>query len=140
MSGPPVSAMRSSIVAMLMLCGLSCSREPTGVAGGTPGSLRLGDKVAGDIQVVLYATAGASHQPVGFAVTQSDGSFRLLQPGAQGPLTLAPGEYRCTLESAGTPLRIPRSMSRPETTPLNVSVPPGAESIEIEVKDFRSRS
>src|SRR5262245_36355928 len=74
------------------------------VVGGTPGSLHAGDDFLSDIQVTVYQTEGGLMQAVGFGVTDHDGAFELATNGARGPLRLAPGEYRCTLESAGAPL------------------------------------
>jgi hypothetical protein len=57
---------------------------------------------------------------VGFAVTSLDGSFELVLNGARGPLWLSPGEYRFTLESAGSPVQLPHEFAGPDTTPLSV--------------------
>jgi hypothetical protein len=90
------------------------------VAGGTRGMLRMGDELTSDIQVTVHQVDGGSTRPVGFGVTSLDGSFELVTNGAQGPLWLAPGEYRFTLESAGSPVRLPGEFARPDTTPLAV--------------------
>jgi hypothetical protein len=91
------------------------------VAGGTRGMLHLGDELTSDIQVTVYQVDGDSARPVGFGVTSLDGSFELVLNGARGPLWLAPGEYRFTLESAGSPVQLPGEFARPETTPLAVT-------------------
>lgn len=96
-----------------------CGPQP--VKGGTAGNLMAAGKPLSDVQVTVFQNAGTAFQPIGFAVTKTDGSFQLLQNQARGPLNLAAGDYRCTLESAGAPIKIPKQFAKPETTPLKVS-------------------
>jgi hypothetical protein len=93
----------------------------TPVAGGTTGVLHAGDELLGDIQITVHAKDGTVWKPLGFGVTAFDGSFELVTSGAKGPLWLSPGEYRCTLESAGAPVAIPAELSQAETTPLKIT-------------------
>ena len=65
------------------------------------GTLRAGSELLADIQVTMHQVDGGSLRRVGFGVTDRNGSFELVTNGAQGPLWLSPGEYCCTLESAG---------------------------------------
>jgi hypothetical protein len=109
-----------------------CQRVKPAI-GGTPGNFVASSDLVGDIHVKIYQLDGDSLQPVGFAVTAADGSFQLLQNGAQGPLWLSPGEYRCTLESAGTPVKIPPVYAKPETTPLKVSWSKDDQSLNLSV-------
>ena len=90
------------------------------VAGGTRGMLHLGSELTSDIQVTVHQVEGSGTRPVGFAVTSLDGSFELVLNGARGPLWLSPGEYRFTLESAGSPVQLPHEFAGPDTTPLSV--------------------
>jgi len=90
------------------------------VVGGTPGILHMGDELTSDIQVTVHQVDGSSMRPVGFGVTTLDGSFELVTNGARGPLWLSPGEYRFTLESAGSPVPLPKEFARPDSTPLAV--------------------
>ncbi len=91
------------------------------VVGGTRGVLRMGDELTSDIQVTVHQVDGDATRPVGFGVTALDGSFELVTNGAHGPLWLSPGEYRFTLESAGSPVPLPTEFARPESTPLAVA-------------------
>lgn len=104
-----------SLAAALPGCG------PRPVRGGTAGQLRAAGKPLSEIQVTFFQNEGAVYQPIGFAITKTDGSFQLLQNQARGPLMLAAGDYRCTLESAGAPVKIPKQFAKPETSPLKVS-------------------
>jgi hypothetical protein len=75
-----------------------CGAAP--VAGGTKGKLQAATGGLGDVQVSAHPMDGGSWHPLGFGVTDDDGKFALVQNGAQGPLWLSPGEYRCTLHVA----------------------------------------
>jgi hypothetical protein len=90
------------------------------VTGGTPGTLRDAFQALAEIQVTVHRQEGSGWQPIGTAVTASDGTFELVTNGAQGPLLLEPGEYSCTLESVGSPLRLPLEYTKAHTTPLKV--------------------
>ena len=94
---------------------------PSPVVGGTSGVLRAGGEPLGDIQVTVYQPKDAAWQPIGFADTAIDGTFRLLLSGAAGPLELAPGEYRFTLQSVGAPVIVPKELTDVGTTPLRAS-------------------
>ncbi len=107
-----------------------CGVRP--VTGGTKGVLRYDGKLLSDIQVTVYQVAGGHTEPIGFGVTVNDGSFQLVQTGARGPLRLSPGQYRCTLESAGTPTRIATPYAHADTTPLVVSWSAGDKSLDLE--------
>jgi len=103
------------------------------VTGGTIGILHAGDDYLSDIQVTVHKVDGSSLQPIGFAVTAADGSFELVSNGAKGALWLSPGEYRCTLESAGAPVQIPKEYAQPDTTPLKVSWSAGDDELNLEI-------
>jgi hypothetical protein len=115
------------IFAVLSGCGV----RP--VTGGTPGSVHAGDEFFSDIQVTVYQLDGAEMHAVGFGVTDGNGAFELVTNAARGPLRLACGEYRCTLESAGAPLAFPREYARAETTPLTISWADGDGELDLEV-------
>ena len=122
----------SMIVALLALGG--CGASP--VAGGTKGRLYAGSAGLGDIQVTVLQMEGGSWRPTGFGVTDHEGKFELVQNGAQGPLWLPAGEYRCTLQSAGAPVAIPEEFSRPETTPLQAAVKSQEDLLELKTQEF----
>lgn len=91
---------------------------PRPVVGGTSGRLHAGGEPLGDMQVTAYLAEAGDWKPIGFADTAADGTFRLLLDGARGPLVLAPGEYRFTLQSVGSPLVVPQELAQVERTPL----------------------
>ncbi|WP_254509517.1 hypothetical protein [Anatilimnocola floriformis] len=94
---------------------------PRPITGGTPGVLRAGGDLLADMQITVHQADGGSFRPLGFAVTGADGSFQLVTNEARGALVLQPGLYHCTLESAGSPARIPPVLTKPETTPLRAT-------------------
>ena len=108
-----------------------CGARP--VAGGTKGVLHYAGKTPSDIQVTVYQLEGGKPKPIGFGVTTNDGSFRLVTNMAAGALWLSQGDYRCTLESVGVPIRVPKEYASAETTPLKVSLSGGGESLDLEV-------
>ncbi len=103
------------------------------VIGGTEGTLRVGNEYFSDIQVTVHEVDGSSFQPVGFGVTDTDGIFRLVTNGAQGPLSLPPGEYRCTVESVGAPVQFPGEYAQANSTPLKISWSDGDTELELKV-------
>lgn len=119
------------LLVMLVAALSGCRAKP--VVGGTPGQVQGSGELKGDIQVTLHRVEGASSSPVGFAVTAADGSFQLVTNGARGALWLTPGEYRCTLESAGTPVQIPADYTRPDSTPLKISWSQSDQKLDLKV-------
>ena len=122
----PRPTLAPALLAAVALVVVSCAAAlpgcgPQPVRGGTAGQLRAAGKPLSEIQVTVFQNEGAAYQPIGFAITKTDGSFQLLQNQARGPLMLAAGDYRCTLESAGAPVKIPKQFAKPETSPLKVS-------------------
>ncbi|HEY2253097.1 MAG TPA: hypothetical protein VGH74_18620 [Planctomycetaceae bacterium] len=103
------------------------------VPGGTAGTLSAGGDVLAEIQVTIHQVEGGSPRSIGFGVTDRDGWFELVTTGARGPLWLAAGEYRCTLESAGAPIEIPKEYARAETTPLKVSLSADGSELDLEI-------
>jgi hypothetical protein len=120
------------LFALLVLAG--CGAAP--VAGGTKGRLQAGNGGLGDVQLTVHQEDAGKWLPVGFGVTDYEGRFELVQNGAKGPLWLAPGEYRCTLQSAGAPVAIPEEFSRPETTPLQAAVKAKDDVLEFKTPEF----
>jgi hypothetical protein len=118
-----------------VLCVLTgCGAAP--VAGGTKGHLQAGAVGLGDIQLTVHQSENGNWRAIGFGVTDDQGKFELVQNGAQGPLWLTPGDYRCTLQSAGAPVAIPDEFSRPETTPLQSAVMTKDDVLELKAPDF----
>jgi hypothetical protein len=88
------------------------------VTGGTPGLLHSGSTLLSDTQVTVHKIEGGVSTSIGFGVAGPDGSFELVTNEAKGPLRLAPGQYRYTLESVGTAVVIPKEYTSADTTPL----------------------
>ena len=103
------------------------------VPGGTTGTLRAGGEVLAEIQITIHQVEGGSFRPIGFGLTDRDGWFELVTNGAQGPLWLSPGDYRCTLESAGAPVEIPKEYAQAATTPLKVSWSAGSSELDLDI-------
>src|SRR5437867_2428463 len=103
------------------------------VPGGTVGTLQIGGDFLSDIQVTVHQVEGDSTHPVGFGVTDAEGAFELVTNGAHGALWLSPGEYRCTLESAGAPVQLPVEYAQAETTPIKVSWSESDGSLDLAV-------
>jgi hypothetical protein len=114
-----------------------CGVRP--VVGGTAGVLHVGGETPGDIQITVHHPAAGGWQPVGFGITASDGSFELVANGAEGPLVLAAGEYRCTLESVGAPIQVPKEYTDAETTPLRPSWPENGDRLELSAPAIKSQ-
>jgi len=122
------------ILGLVTLTG--CGQHVPAVTGGTQGILECEGQKIGDVQLTLYPGEGTATAPVGFAVTQLDGTFELYKMGATGPLWLPAGQYRCTLESVGAPVQIPSRYMKPETTPLTVDWTEGMDHLHIRGPDL----
>ena len=107
-----------------------CGTKP--VTGGTPGVLTYRGKFVSDIRVIVHRAEGTSSEPIGFGVTANDGTFQLVTNEARGPLRLSPGDYRCTLESVGPPIQVPKEYTKADSTPLRVSWSAGNKSLDLE--------
>jgi hypothetical protein len=116
-----ITAKPIAVLAVVILAAAGCGARP--VEGGTPGVLRAGSEPLAEIQVTVHQSENEASrwEPIGFADTAADGTFRLLLRQATGPLQLPAGTYRFTLESVGSPIRIPKELTRADTTPLQVS-------------------
>jgi hypothetical protein len=123
---------RSRFLALVLIAAAlpGCGVRP--VTGGTKGVLRYGGKLLGDIQVTVHQVDGNSTQPIGFGVTANDGSFRLVKNNASGALWLSAGEYRCTLESAGAPIRVAKVYTKADTTPLKITWSASDKSLDLD--------
>ena len=117
----------AACVALLSGCG---QRPDT---GGTPGILTYHGKLPSDICVTVHRVEGSATEPIGFGVTANDGTFHLVTNAARGPLRLSPGEYRCTLESAGSPIRISKEYTKANSTPLKISWSADDTSLDLDV-------
>jgi len=127
------SVIRSGVFCLLTTALIGCG-GPRHVTGGTTGTLHAGSMQLGDIQVTVHRVAGATTEVVGMGITRSDGRFELVQPGAMGPLHLASGEYRVTVESVGpVPLRFPKEFGSAEHTPLRVEWTTESSQLDLEV-------
>ena len=121
------------MLAMFAVGGLAGCGGVKPVTGGTRGILHSGTDTFSEMQVTVHQIEGSEIHPIGFAVTKSDGAFELVSNDAEGPLVLTAGEYRCTLESAGAPLRFPKEYAKPETTPLKVTWSNGDVELDLKV-------
>lgn len=118
---------------LLFLLTLFTGCGPRPVTGGTPGTLRAGGELLSDIQVNVFQLEGGTWKPIGFGLTGLQGEFALFTPGAQGPLTLIPGNYRFTVESAGAPIFFPPEYAQAETTPLTITWPTSTSLLTLDV-------
>lgn len=114
-------SLRLEACVLVMLAMLSGCGGVKPVTGGTAGVLHSGSEMLGDIQITVHQLDGGTSKPIGFGVTGSAGTFQLMTEGAKGPLHLTPGEYRCTLESIGAPVVIPKEYTQPDTTPMKIN-------------------
>lgn len=118
---------------LVALLAVGCSGRERSIEGGTAGILRFGEQTLGDVQLTLHERTANGFRRVGFAITAADGSFRLLQPGATGPLLLSDGRYHCTIETAGAPVQFPKSYLKPETSPVQVTFDKSFPDLAIDV-------
>lgn len=132
LSAPRVSIAGSAMIGVVAVGLIGCG-GPEPITGGTPGVLRAGELKLAEMQVTVYEMQTGTPQPIGFAVTAADGSFQLVTNEARGALLLQPGSYRCTIESAGSPVRIPPVLLKPETTPLQVNWAASDTQLNLEV-------
>jgi uncharacterized iron-regulated membrane protein len=130
---PGPVAVQMAAAAMLLALVAGCGPRP--VAGGTKGTLQAAGQMLSDIQVTVHKVEAGAPEPIGFAVTAADGSFELVTNGAAGALWLPSGEYLCTLESAGAPVRIPPAYAKAETTPLKVTRTSGSDSLDLAIPE-----
>lgn len=107
----------------------SCSHNHS-VAGGTRGVLRRAGTGLREVQIHVHRDGEPT--PIGFGISTEGGTFELYQPGARGPLHLAPGDYAFTLESVGPePIPLPRETGDPQRTPLRKSWTDTDVSLEL---------
>jgi hypothetical protein len=122
------------VVFLTILAAQSGCGQVQSVSGGTRGRLMAGGNPLSEIQVTVYQGNGSnSPKPLGFGVSATDGSFELVQNGAHGPLRLSPGEYCCTLESVGAPVRLANEYLHAEKTPLKVVWVAGDARLDLEI-------
>lgn len=108
---------RCGLAALALVVG--CERVRP-VTGGTPGTLQVPNQIASDLELTFFREEAGTWQPVGFATTGEGGRFELLLPGAAGPLQLAPGLYRVTVQTAGSELLLPPEVGQAATTPVQI--------------------
>jgi hypothetical protein len=108
-----------------------CGPQP--VTGGTGGTLQIDGTPMSEVQLTVHQPAGTGWEAIGFGVATTDGSFELVTRGAAGPLALAPGTYRCTLESVGAPLAIAPQYTEPAATPLEIVWPTADGRLTIDI-------
>jgi hypothetical protein len=115
----------------LLLAAVGCGQQP--VTGGTAGLLTADGNPLPDVQLTVYSASG---ERLGFAVTDGQGAFELVQPAAAGALRLEPGSYVVTLESVGAPAELPQQYLDPRSSPLTIDVSDGGQ-MYVNVPDLR---
>ncbi len=121
-----------SVFLLLSACVVGCG--PSGITGGTPGLLMSDGNPIRDVEVSMYSSEAAER--IAYAVTGSDGSFRLVRADSGGSLNLQPGSYTVTLESVGAPTDLPAVYRDRRSTPLQVTWRQG-ERIELNVPGLK---
>lgn len=107
----------TSIVSVVLITGCGFG---VGFRGGTEGELIVGDSWRlPEIEIGFHLIKGESQEHVGMGVTDPQGYFRVSRANGSGPLQLAPGSYRITIESVGADYQEWSEEYRdPEKTPL----------------------
>lgn len=119
-----------ALVVCLVTAISGCGVKPT--KGGTPGVLRAGGELIGEIQINVFAVEATGTRLIGFGVTGDQGQFELFTNGAQGPLLLTPGDYCFTVETAGAPVFFPQEYAAPATSPLKVRWSESDKALQLE--------
>ena len=112
------ATLRFPLLAIALGAALIAGCGPRPVVGGTSGVLLAGGEPLADMQLTVYENQLGTWEAIGFADTAADGTFKLLLNEARGPLQLAPGSYRFTLQSVGAPLLVPQQLAQVDTTTL----------------------
>ena len=128
---PRVNRWLGLVVVLLCVSLVGCGPKPT--IGGTPGVLRSGTSRLSEMQVTVHRVVDAKTEAIGYGVPDIEGQFRLIKTGGAEPLVLEPGDYRCTVESIGAPLAIPKEFSQPESTPWKIAWQGGAQTLDLEL-------
>lgn len=129
------SRFRWSLIVALMFLPACGGVKP--ITSGTDGVLHSGSVMLSDIQVTVHQVEGSTSTPIGFGVAGADGSFQLAVNEAKGPLTLVPGEYRCTLESVGAPVVILKEYTKPDTTPLKITWSASDRKLDLDIPPLK---
>ncbi len=117
---------------VVVLATAGCGERP--VKEGTPGVLRFNDEPVANIRVTVNRVERKGIKPVGYGVTEADGTFQLVTRGGRAGLKLAPGDYCCTLKSMGAGIRIPNHYAEVNTTPLKVSWAEGDTRLDLQAR------
>jgi hypothetical protein len=128
------------ILILVVLIGLStgCAERP--VKDGTQGVLRFNDEPVANIRVTINRIDPKGVKPVGYGVTEADGTFQLVTHAGRAGVKLTPGNYCCTLKSMGGSIRIPNHYAEVNTTPLKVSWLETDTSLNLKVRDAATQS
>ncbi|MBS0267134.1 MAG: hypothetical protein JSS02_34730 [Planctomycetes bacterium] len=128
------------VLAGAVSAGCGGADEQLSVSGGTTGKIHNGGEPLFGIQVTVYLLDGDAVESLGVASSQPDGSFELVTMDGTEACQLPPGEYRCTLESVGTPCPIPPDFTQPETTPLKIVLTAEGQPIDLDLPQLRNDS
>lgn len=122
---------------LLLLFALTFSGCGNGsISGGTGGKLESNGHPLGDFKITVYEFDNDSYNPVAFAVSKNDGSFKLIQHEVKGDFWLTTGESAFTIESIGSDVEIPKEYSTPKTTPLKITWNKGEELL-LNIPDLK---
>jgi hypothetical protein len=124
----------------VVIAGCDGSDGVGAITGGTAGKIHNGSDPLFGIQVTVHQLDGESMEPIGVAAAQLDGTFELVTLDGLEACQLGPGEYRCTLESVGTPVLIPNEFAKPETTPLKIVLSADDETIDLDLPQLKNES
>ena len=135
-----IQQLRLAIISLLLAAIVGCGRIETvpDTSGGTTGKIHNGRDPLVGIQVTVHQFDDESMEPIGVAASRLDGSFELVIMDGTGACQLPPGDYRCTLESVGSPLVIPIEFAKPETTPLKIELSEDDEKIELKLPQLKN--
>jgi len=123
----------------IAIAGCGGSSDGVGpITGGTTGKIHNGRDPLFGIQVTVHQLDGESMEPIGVAATKLDGSFELVTMDGTEACQLAPGAYRCTLESVGAPLVIPEEFAEPGKTPLKIVLSGDDEMIDLDIPQLKN--
>jgi hypothetical protein len=121
------------VILLLFAVPLSgCGERP--IKEGTQGVLHFNNEPVANIRVTVNCVNRKGVKPVGYGVTEADGTFQLVTHGGRAGLKLAPGDYCCTLKSIGSSVRIPNHYAEVNTTPLKVSWSEGDSRLDLQVR------
>lgn len=121
------------LVAIVAASGCGGTEE---IEGGTPGIIHVGSTPLADVHVSVYRPDATASEPLAFGVSDANGRFVLRRRESLEGAWLEPGEYRCTIESAGEfQLHWPAEFQSPQDSPLNVNWSSAEKELDLNVPE-----